>query len=52
MSHLDKSPTEGKHKSPSDSEQEEEKVIDEEQTFERQDLFCVYTNERELRNID
>ncbi len=49
---MDKSPTDAKHKSISDSEQEEEKVADEEQTFERQDLFCVFTNERELRNIE
>lgn len=49
---MDKSPTETKHKNLSDSEQEEEKVVDEEQTLDRQDQFCVFTNERELRSIE
>lgn len=49
------SPSEHKNKNYSDSEPEEEKggAHDEEQTnFERQDLFCVFTNERELKYIE
>lgn len=54
MSSPDKSPTaDHKNKNFSDSEVEEEKVHDEEQTnWERQDLFYVFTNERELRNVE
>jgi hypothetical protein len=52
MASPDKSPTDHKNKNFSDSEVEEEKVHDEEQAYERQDLFVIFTNERELRNIE
>ena len=49
------SPTERRDKNFSDSEAEEEKGAgqeDEQANSERQDLFCLFTNERELRNIE
>jgi hypothetical protein len=46
--------TSPKHKTESDSEPEEGvNLVDEESGLEhRKDQFCIYTNERELRNIE
>ena len=50
------SPTAGhKERNFSDSEAEEEKLAgqeDEQGNNERQDLFCLFANERELRSIE